>query len=282
MTLITGANGFIGRYLQQRLNSFTTDFEHADYCGDLSDASFVHTLPEVDTVIHLAALNSTSHFYTTPYDVLKSIVVPTMNLLERYPTAHFVFAGTSESYAGGVNAGFVSVPTAEDTPLIIDDITNTRWSYASAKTAMESAVISHAKQFNHTYNIARFHNVYGQGQRNHFIPEFYERVRRGDFNVPGADESRSFCYIDDAIDLFMSVFDIPNKIFHIGSDVTVNIFDAASEIAELAGVHRDQLVPVEGCVGSVKARQADLTKIKSVIGEYRFTSFKEGVRKTLL
>ena len=124
--LVTGANGFIGRHLCKHLDCITVDYENCDWNGDLSSKKFVDLLPDVDTVIHLAAFNSTKNFYSTPFNVIDSIVTPTMNLLKRYPHAHFVYAGSSEEYAGTVNRGWASVPTPEDVALTIDDITNPR------------------------------------------------------------------------------------------------------------------------------------------------------------
>jgi UDP-glucose 4-epimerase len=281
MILLTGANGFIGSHLSKILPVITTDFTDTQYNGDLTDPAFVQSLPDVDTVIHLAAFNSTANFYTTPYDVTTSIVKPTMNLLDRYPNAHFVYAGTSESYAGGVNLGITPVPTAEDTPLIIDDITNVRWSYAAAKIAMESAVIGHSKQFGHTYNILRFHNIYGKGQQLHFIPEFIDRITSGDYRVFGYDEHRSFCYIDDAIDIITKVYALHDEILHVGSDVDMSILHAAQIICDHIGADKSLLTNVTGKAGSVKHRAADLTKLSSVIGEYAFTTFEQGIKRTL-
>ena len=138
MILITGANGFIGKRLREYVDCITVDYDKCDYNGDLSDPDFIKTLPDVDTVIHLAAFNSTKNFYSTPFSVIDSIVTPTMNLLKRYPTAHFVYASSSEGYASTVNQGWAPVPTPEDVALTIEDITNPRWCYASGKIAMES------------------------------------------------------------------------------------------------------------------------------------------------
>ena len=172
MILITGANGFIGTRLREYMDCITVDYDNCDYNGNLNDIAFVNTLPDVDTIIHLAAFNSTKNFYSTPFSVIDSIVTPTMNLLKRYPTAHFVYASSSEGYASTVNQGWASIPTPEAVALTIEDIQNPRWCYASGKIAMESAVISNSIENNSTYTIIRFHNIYGPGQLNHFIPEF--------------------------------------------------------------------------------------------------------------
>ena len=280
MKLITGANGFIGKSLARKLTDiYTLDTSECWYNGDLCDKDFVKRLPDVDTVIHLAAFNSTKHFYSNPYSVLKSIVTPTMNLLERYPDAHFVLASTSESYASTVNQGWADVPTPESVALSVEDITNPRWCYASAKIAMESAVISRGVEFGSSWTILRYHNVYGANQKNHFIPEFAARVK-SDGRVWGADETRSFCYIDDAVNLTKKVINVKNEIVNIGCPTETSILEMAVRIADILDVDT-KLEPRESLPGSTTRRLPDLTKLKSIVGDYTWTDLDTGLRKTL-
>ena len=279
MILLTGANGFIGSHLKEHLDCITVDYENCDWNGDLSNKKFVDMLPDVDTVIHLAAFNSTKNFYSTPFDVIDSIVTPTMNLLKRYPKAHFVYAGSSEEYAGTVNRGWASVPTPEDVALSIDDITNPRWCYASGKIAMESAVISNSVQNSNTYTIIRFHNIYGPGQQNHFIPEFIDRLHEGNSVLYGWEDTRSFCYIDDAIELVSGVYNSKNQIINIGSNTETSILDVAHEIMDQMNIDRANLDLQPGVEGSTPRRAPDIKKLLTLMPEFKFTSLKEGLSK---
>ena len=279
MILLTGANGFIGSHLKEHLDCITVDYENCDWNGDLSNKKFVDMLPDVDTVIHLAAFNSTKNFYSTPFNVIDSIVTPTMNLLKRYPKAHFVYAGSSEEYAGTVNRGWASVPTPEDVALSIDDITNPRWCYASGKIAMESAVISNSVQNSNTYTIIRFHNIYGPGQQNHFIPEFIDRLHEGNSVLYGWKDTRSFCYIDDAIKLVAGVYNSKNQIINIGSNTETSILDVAHEIMDQMNIDRANLDLQPGVEGSTPRRAPDITKLLTLMPEFKFTSLKEGLSK---
>ena len=279
MILLTGANGFIGSHLKEHLDCITVDYENCDWNGDLSNKKFVDMLPDVDTVIHLAAFNSTKNFYSTPFDVIDSIVTPTMNLLKRYPKAHFVYAGSSEEYAGTVNRGWASVPTPEDVALSIDDITNPRWCYASGKIAMESAVISNSVQNSNTYTIIRFHNIYGPGQQNHFIPEFIDRLHEGNSVLYGWEDTRSFCYIDDAIELVSGVYNSKNQIINIGSNTETSILDVAHEIMDQMNIDRANLDLQPGVEGGTPRRAPDIKKLLTLMPEFKFTSLKEGLSK---
>jgi len=281
MILLTGANGFIGKYLQQHIECITVDYQDCEFNGDLSNKKFVDVLPDdIDTVIHLAAFNSTKNFYSTPFSVIESIVVPTMNLLKRYPNAHFVYAGSSEEYAGTVNRGWAPIPTPEDVPLTVEDITNPRWCYASGKIAMESAVISHSVEHGNTYTILRYHNVYGPGQQNHFIPEFIDRVKTGDYKLPGWSDTRSFCYVEDAVKLTTSVLKEENKIINIGNPTETKIIDVANIIVELLQLP-DYFELVDSPPGSTPRRAPDLTKLKSLVPDFIWTDLKTGLEKCL-
>jgi len=281
MILITGANGFIGKRLRDYIDCITVDYNNCDYNGDLADVNFVNSLPDVDTVIHLAAFNSTKNFYSTPFSVIDSIVTPTMNLLKRYPKAHFVYASSSEGYASTVNQGWAPVPTPENIALTIEDITNPRWCYASGKIAMESAVISNSIEQNSTYTIIRFHNVYGPGQLNHFIPEFIDRLKQGDSVLYGHTDTRSFCYIDDACDLIKNVYKTKNEIINIGSNVETTILDVAHQIMELMNINTNTLRLEDGQVGSTPRRSPDLTKLHALVPDFKYTSLRIGLTKCL-
>ena len=279
MILITGANGFIGKRLREYVKCITVDYDNCDYNGNLNDIDFVNTLPDVDTIIHLAAFNSTKNFYSTPFSVIDSIVTPTMNLLKRYPNAHFVYASSSEGYASTVNQGWATIPTPEAVALTIEDIQNPRWCYASGKIAMESAVISNSIENNSTYTIIRFHNIYGPGQLNHFIPEFVDRLKQGDSVLYGHSDTRSFCFIDDACELIKRVYHTENEIINIGSDVETTILDVAHQIMELMNIDYTTLRLEDGQIGSTPRRAPDITKLLTLIPEFEFTKLHEGLSK---
>lgn len=281
MILLTGANGFIGKYLRNSINCITVDYENCDFNGDLNDWNFVQSLPDVDTVIHLAAFNSTKNFYSTPFSVIDSIITPTMNLLKRYSNTHFVYAGSSEGYAGTVNLGWTEPPTPESVPLAIEDITNPRWSYASGKIAMESAVISNSVQNGNTYTIIRFHNIYGPGQKNHFIPEFVDRIRNDDFVLYGHDNTRSFCYITDAVELIKKVYNTKNEIINIGSPDENKIIDVARVIMSQLELDDKKLELHPDPPGSTRRRLPDLTKLNSLVPDFQYTILEEGIRRIL-
>ena len=286
---VTGSSGFIGRHLCRRLSEGSNitvtgtdlrenpDAEYNEIIGDLTAWDFVATLPDADLVVHLSAYNKTHAFYSKPYTVIENTMTPTMNLLRRYQTCRkFVYSSSSEVYAGGVSLGLIQLPTDASTPLIIDDIRNPRWSYAASKIMGEAAVIAAHKQFGMPYLIIRYHNVYGPGQTDHFIPEYFQRARNGDIHLPGAHQTRSFTYVADAVSVTERViFDKTNEIIHIVNPKEFTILEVAKVINRLADITTDP-IPEPPRPGSVDRRAA-----VGVLPDYPYIDLEEGIAKTL-
>lgn len=293
--LITGAAGFIGNALAAELQNsehevILTDirmpeelYGHRYTYADLTDPKAVDNLPDVDVVYHMCAYNNTAHFYSKPLSVIDSTLTPTIYLLHRYRDIQkFVYASSSEIYAGGVQLGIVDIPTPEVNVGVINGIDNPRWSYAGSKLMGELLV--HAAHVEHglDYTIIRYHNVYGKRQVAHFIPEYAERIKNGDYTLYGAEQTRAFLYIDDAAALTAMVSDrITNGTIHIGNPDELTIETVAKHIRDILNI------PETGNTsaapeGSVNRRCADITQLRELFPEFKFTDLDTGLRKTLL
>lgn len=285
--LITGSEGFIGKALSERLDHLNYDLVCIDKKNgqDLCDYNYVKTLPDVEIIFHLAAFNGTKWFYEKPFDVVLNNTEPTLNLLKRYAKNIdlFVFAGTCESYAGSVSQNENLIPTKESVPLSIEDVLNPRWSYGGSKIGNEVSVIAARQQFDMNYQILRFHNIYGPNQKDHFFSEFISRIRKGDYSLNGFSNTRSFLYIDDAIDYVYELMNNKkayNEIVNIGSDDEISIKDAAEIIMEKLKIDKD-LILRDAPEGSVKRRLPDTKKLKSFCEKSKNISLAEGIKKVL-
>ena len=285
--LVTGSSGFIGQHLVPALETqghVVVRADRTDGC-DLTVKVNVDSLPDVDIVVHLAAHNGTKHFYNRPLDVVRDSVLPTQYLLDRYAgqVKRFVFTGTCESYAGAVDLFDYPVPTDEQVPLVIGDVTNPRWSYGGSKIVNEIQCVAAHAQLGQEYAIIRYHNVYGPGQVDHFIPEFYDRVLTGDLTLHGWENTRSFMYISDAIEATCRViFEQPfaNQIVNIGVDDEISIRDLAIQILYEAGISGD-VVCMPAPEGSVKRRCGTIDKFHSLTDFEAKIALPEGIRLTL-
>lgn len=285
--LITGSRGFIGKHLCRKLDNLGHHVIEADkeLGFDLCDPDDVKHLPDVDIVVHLAAFNGTKYFYQLPYDVVRTNVLSTQNILDRYvgKVERIIFSGSCESYAGAVDLFDWPVPTAEDVPLVVSQIKNPRWSYGGSKIVNELQIISAGLQLGQDYSIIRYHNVYGPGQRDHFIPEFIERVKNGIYELEGWSNTRSFMYIDDAVDATVDI--IFNKrcrdeIIHVGVNDQRSIKDVAEIILEEMNIDAE-LVLKGAPDGSVSKREPDIRKLIELTGFYPKVDLRQGIRKLL-
>ncbi len=285
--LVTGSSGFIGQHLVPALESQGHNIVRADrtHGCDLTIKENVDNLPDVDIVVHLAAHNGTKHFYERPLDVIRDSVLPTQYLVDRYAgkIKRFVFTGTCESYAGAVDLFDWPVPTDETVPLVVSDVTNPRWSYGGSKIINELQITAAHSQLKQEYAIIRYHNVYGPGQVDHFIPEFYKRAKTGDLSLKGWENTRSFMYISDAIEATSQVIfesQCANQIVNIGVDDEKSIKDLATIILQEAGIYGD-LILEAAPIGSVKRRCGDVKKMTKLLNYIPKVSMQEGIKKTL-
>ena len=308
--VILGAAGFIGYHLAKSLaveakvdlllvDNFIRGANDEDFLKlsglqnvnfaelDLSKASsFENLFNKSDLVINCAALNGTQNFYQVPLDVMLNTGISAF-FAARYAALaqvhKYIYLGSSESYAGGVNLGFVGVPTSESVPLVIENVENIRWSYSLGKTFGEIACYSANSQLGLNFQILRIHNIYGPRMGNkHVIPDLIEKFRLGNMDVPGHGESRAFMYIDDLVGVVRFLIANENndiKLMNVGSQTETLIKILAEKIAKVLEIEK-AIKPLESWPGSVKRRLPDTSLLRSI---YAFdeTSLDEGLDKTI-
>lgn len=278
--LLTGHRGFIGSHLKESLGD-DYDLVCVDKVDgfDLCDATRVNSLPDVDIVLHLAAFNGTCFFYDQPYEVAYNNTIPTLNLLNRYRKTQtkFVFASTCEIFSGAIDKYNYPIPTDEQVPIVFDDIKNPRWSYSLPKALGENMVINSGLD----WVVIRYFNIYGPRQTHHFISEFVERAQRGDYSIYGND-TRSFCYVDDAVELTKQVMKASqNQIVNIGQQTERRISDIAKTILDIMHINSDLLIIKDGKPGSVTRRCPDTSRLFELTGFDNYTPIEVGLKHTL-
>lgn len=279
--LVTGSDGFIGKHYCSHAERDSTVLKADKQSGiDISkDRSIFDTFGKCDVVLHLAATNGTKLFYETPADITINDTQATLNLVDYYRTTNtkIVFSSSCEIVNGAVDSGLSAVPTNENTPIVFNNIANPRWSYSLPKALGENLIINSGAP----WLIIRYFNVYGPGQRYHFLDEFISRVAAGEYYIKGNDY-RSFCYVDDAVDMTHTLIKHHQGcIVNIGKPEMVLISDVARLIMDLMGVDPEKLKILPGAVGSVSKRCPDTTLVKELTGFTQYTDLKSGLRKTI-
>jgi len=308
--VILGAAGFIGYHIAKSLateakidlllvDNFLRGTKDGDFIRlsglqkvkfielDLSkESSFDGLFQKSDLVINCAALNGTQNFYQVPLDVMINTGVSALYAARYTALAEvqkYIYMGSSESYAGGVNLGFVDVPTREDVPLVIENVENTRWSYSLGKTFGEIACYAANSQLGLNFQILRIHNIYGPRMGNkHVIPDLIEKFRLGNMDVPGHRETRAFMYIDDLVEVVKYLIVHDNKeiqLMNVGSQTETLIKTLAERIAKGLNINLP-INPLESWPGSVKRRLPDTSLLRSIYA-FKETSLDEGLDKTI-
>ena len=231
--LVTGAAGFIGFHLAQRLlveghsvvgldnlndyysvglkrDRLALLEEHAAFTFarmDLAQGTYLNTLflaHNFSHVAHMAAQAGVRYSIENPQSYIQSNLVGFGNILEacrRHRIQHLVFASSSSVY--GLNAKLpYSVQDNVDHPVSL---------YAASKKANE--LMAHA--YSHLYGLPctglRFFTVYGPWGRPDMAPHlFTEAILRGQpikvFNH--GDMQRDFTYIDDVVESLARVIEL--------------------------------------------------------------------------
>jgi len=298
--LVTGGAGFIGSYLVDRLVSqsnevivFDNEFrgmfsnlgndQFIKVKGNILDQNSWNELPKgIDTVFHLAAINGTKFFYEIPEQVLEINVKGILNALDfviKNDISDVFFASSSEVYGFPKN-----FPTSEEEDLKIPDPLNPRFSYAGSKIIGELLCINYARKYGFKNSIARFHNIYGPKMgHEHVIPEFIRKiVKKESFTIHGdGTETRSFCFIEDAIDAILLIQkndSVKERIFNVGNPEEVSIIKLIDTLSEISGTKIEPICkPME--LAGTKRRVPDITKLKS-IGYNPKTMLNDGLKTT--
>ena len=214
----------------------------------------------------MAAFNSTKDFYKNPLSVIYDNFFPTFNLVNFYRKQKkkpiFIFTGTPEIASGAVEFFNYKVPTDEKVPSVLPDILNKRWSYAGSKSLSEQVVIHSGLKF----IIIRPHNVYGQFQKNHFIPEFINRSNKNKIELFGWKNKRSWLHIDDfcrALELIINSKRCINQIINIGSNFEMSTLNVAKLILKYKYPDKyKKIIKKDAPMGSALKRMPDIKKLK--------------------
>lgn len=308
--LVTGGTGFIGSSLVKRLvleghkvrvldnNSRGAARRIAEvveeiefYEGDIRDPQLVvDAAKDMDCVCHLAYVNGTEFFYSKPEVVLDVAVRGMLNVLDacrENNIGDLVLASSSEVYQSPTE-----LPTPEEVPLIVPDVTNPRYSYGGGKILCELMTINYGRIGFERVAIFRPHNVYGPDMGwEHVIPQFILRAKQLEgcqknrvlnFPIKGdGHQTRSFIYIDDFTDGLMKVIEHGEHlgIYHIGTEEELSIAELAYQIVSEFGVKVD-IIPSEAPAGETNRRCPDVSKLAK-LGFRPEISLAEGLNRTI-
>ena len=243
----------------EHIQRFNIKVVNADFT-DMKSFSLLEN--DYDYVYFLAAVVVVKYTQEIPNELIRINTFLTINTLEWLKESKckkVLFTSTSECYAGTIESFGYTVPTDEEVPLSINDITNPRFTYAVTKMLGESGFYHYSRIFGFECTIVRYHNVYGP--------------RMGFKHV-----------IDDAVNgtvLAMEKDNTNGQIFHIGDmRDEIKIETLVRFIGETMGYNGlYEYVPAPD--GSVSRRCPDISKATRILGYEPLTTWQVGVKNTV-
>jgi nucleoside-diphosphate-sugar epimerase len=320
-TVITGGGGFIGSAIARQvvksfgegdelilidnldrhgqtaeLQALTSTKQVKFIEADLANQACMAVLPDrPDRVYNLAGIVGVDTVLSSPGRVMRVNTAIAANVVHWFveaggPDARLLYASTSEVYAGNVMAGFrMPVPTPEDVPAVIYDASNPRMSYAVSKLWGEMYGRFCGGEAGRLVAIVRYHNVYGPAMgHSHVIPQVIARALQKErpFRIIGSEETRSFCWIEDAAEATTRVLEAPKlrcgDVVHIGDgDGEITMRKLYEIIFKCLEWWPDEVVAVSSSRGSVPRRCPDVRFLEALTGYRAATPLTVGVRRTV-
>lgn len=258
--LVTGAGGFIGSHLAERLvelgaevtamvryNALSSwgnlDFASPDLrgrmrviAGNVEDSDFVmHAAEGMDVVLHLAALIAIPYSYVAPRSYVRTNVEGTLNVLEaarRLGVKRVVHTSTSEVYGTALRA-----PIDEEHPL------QGQSPYSASKIGADKIAESYFRSFGTDVVILRPFNTFGPRQSARaFIPTIISQaVDRDEIRLGALDPQRDMTYVSDTVAGFVAAATaegVAGETINLGTGATYSVGDFADRIRRLMGTDK--------------------------------------------
>ncbi len=303
--VVTGAGGFIGSHLSERLcqlgahvRAFVRYNSRGDVgqlqhvagdvrahieivMGDLKDPETVRkTVRGMDVVFHLGALVAIPYSYHSPLDFVQTNVLGTAHVLAAALDAgvrRVVHTSTSEVYG-----------TAQYTPIDERHPLRGQSPYSASKIAADMLVESYCRSFQLPAVTIRPFNTYGPRQSARaVIPAIIVQALGGETVKLGATHpKRDFTYVDDTVEGFVRIGqgDIVGDVFNVGSSQEITIEELVVVISRLLGkqlrisVDHQRLRPPQS---EVQELIADSSQARAVLGWRPTVSMEDGLATTI-
>jgi dTDP-glucose 4,6-dehydratase len=304
--LVTGAGGFIGSTLVERLvregavvRAFVRYNSRGDrgrlddltaetlaevdvYAGDLQNPEAVNNaVSGCDAVLHLGALIPIPYSYRHPREYVFANVDGTINVLEaarRAEVSRVVQVSSSEVYG---TAQVVPIP--ESHPLVPQS------PYAATKVAADQLALTYWRSFDLPVVLARPFNTFGPRQSARaVIPTIItQALGRDRIELGALSPTRDFTFVEDtaaAIARCAEIDGIEGEVFNFGTGEEHVVGDVAAQILGLLGRDLQVIATDERRrppASEVERLLADATKANRELGWSPAVSFETGLERTI-
>lgn len=276
--LVTGAAGFIGNNLCERLGREGHEVFGIDVAWEEDICDGVDQ--PCDWLFNLACDASPKRYQEFPFFTLRTNFDGTWNCLEntlRY-NAKMLQASTSEVYGDPLQN-----PQREDYCGNVNPV-GPRSCYDEGKRIAETLCYEYKKEVGVDVRIARIFNTYGPGMDvddGRVVSNFIVQALRGEpLTVYGKGmQTRSFCYIDDLLDGFMTLMGTDQFVTNLGNPTEFTVYELAELVLRLTG-SKSELIFLPLPQDDPQQRKPDITKARNLGWEPQ-VSLEDGLKETI-
>jgi NAD dependent epimerase/dehydratase len=300
---VTGAGGFIGSHLAERLVELGANVramvhynalgkrgwldasdkasEMEIIAGDLADAgSVTHVTQGCEIVFHLGALIAIPYSYVAPISYARTNIEGTLNVLNaaRASGAKVIHTSTSEVYGTAI-----TVPISEDHPL------QGQSPYSATKIGADKLAEAYHASFDLPVVTVRPFNTYGPRQSARaVIPTIISQIQAGrKVKLGSLTPTRDLNFVSNTVDGFVAAAQrdaVLGETVNLGTGREISIGDLALLIAERMGreieieSEEQRLRPGKS---EVFRLLADTEKAKRLMGYEAAVSLEDGLDQTI-
>jgi dTDP-glucose 4,6-dehydratase len=305
--LVTGAEGFIGSHLVERLvergfevrafilyNSFNSwgwldslpknVMDHVEVVtGDIRDAHSLNAVMKgCDTVMHLAALIAIPYSYSSPQTYVDTNINGTLNVLQAARQTNcnrVLITSTSEVYGTALY-----VPIDEKHPR------QGQSPYSASKIGADALADSFYRSFGLPITIVRPFNTFGPRQSARaVIPTIISQLTSGTtkLQLGNLTPTRDFNFVNDVASAFVTIADSDNTIgeeINIATQNEISIKDLANELIK-------QINPEAVILNDSKRHRPEKSEVERLLGSnekiFQLTgwkpeyTFSQGISETI-
>lgn len=309
--LVTGADGFIGSHLVERLLADGKEVRAFCFYNSNSSYGWLDSLPanvlsEIEIVLgdirdpngvknamigctdvyHLAALIGIPYSYTAPSSYIDTNINGTLNIVQaarEIDIQRVIVTSTSETYG---TAQFV--PITEEHPQVGQS------PYAASKIGADQLALSYWRSFGTRITVLRPFNTYGPRQSARaVIPTIITQIASGkkEIELGAVSPTRDFNFVEDICEAFIRAANSEltiGEIVNAASNFEISIGDTADMIKDIMGVDVEVITnetrtrPVASEVNRLFGDNSKMMKLTSWKPKYSgMNGFRRGLSKTI-
>lgn len=252
------------------------------YAGDFTDKELMESIfkeNKIDLVIHSLSTTVPVDSANARYDV-ETNLLPTLDVLAlmvKYGVRDIVY----------ISSGGAVYGTRDQKPHLESDAVYPISSYGTVKVATEKYMMQYGQLYGLRPLIVRLSNPYGayhysmkQGVINIAMTK---ALRNETLQIWGdGNDKKDYIYVEDFVDILFKLLDkgISSQVINVGSGTLLSVNEIYDAVRFLVPSFKAEHSEAQQFDASHFELNTD--KLRSLIGDYKFTSFKEGLNKTYL